>query len=187
METFPGFFLTSLGQRFLAAFYRGLVDCPLGLLLVAETDGDVVGFVGGTTDESAFFAWLKRVRRTEFVREAVIAALRNPKAVRRLWRAQRRDADSEESTYDAVLLSIGVSPAIKRQGVGAELARAFIRRLDTIGVDGFCLTTDARDNEDANSFYRSLGMHLTRTYSTPEGRTMNEYAMALFPGTAGSE
>ena len=179
MATFPGFFLTSLGPRFLRLFYGGLVDSPLGILIVAEVDAHAVGFVGGTINESEFFAWLKTSRRRQFVQEAALASLRNPSSMRRLWRARRREAEAASSTYDAVLLTIGVNPRGKRAGIGRALVEAFGRELAMRGGNGFCLTTDAHGNVGVNTFYLGLGMRHVRTYATAEGRIMNEYASPL--------
>lgn len=179
MATFPEFFLTSLGPRFLSLFYAGLVESPLGVLLVADLGGEPAGFVGGTTDEAAFFSWLKGRRRWQFVREAATASLKNPSALKRLWRARRRDSEPAGSSYQAVLLTLGVDPERKRSGTGTVLVEAFARELSRQHVDGFCLTTDAHGNEEANSFYVRLGFQHVRTYTTVEGRVMNEYASSL--------
>ncbi len=41
---FPGFFLTSLGPRFLRLLYRGFATMPGGICILAEEDGRVFGF-----------------------------------------------------------------------------------------------------------------------------------------------
>lgn len=179
MGTFPGFFLTSLGPRFLSLFYAGLVESPLGVLLVADSGSEAVGFVGGTTDEAAFFAWLKDNHRRQFVREAAIASLKNPSAMKRLWRARRRDSEPAGSAQRAALLTLGVDPARKRSGNGTALVEAFATELSRKDIDGFCLTTDAHGNEAVSSFYVRLGLQRVRTYTTVEGRVMNEYASSL--------
>jgi len=44
------------------------------------------------------------------------------------------------------------------------------------------LTTDKDNNDALNAFYRRLGFQLVRSFATPEGRWMNEYAIDLSKG-----
>lgn len=39
LAAFPGFFLTSLGRRFLIEMYRGFLSHPSGIFFVAEEQG----------------------------------------------------------------------------------------------------------------------------------------------------
>jgi hypothetical protein len=48
LQSFPHFFLTFLGSAFLAQLYSGIIADPSGIALVAEKDGQIVGFVAGT-------------------------------------------------------------------------------------------------------------------------------------------
>ena len=59
---FEGFFLESLGSRFLRELYRGFIADPSGICLVAIDGTDVLGFVAGTTQPAEFFRQLLRRR-----------------------------------------------------------------------------------------------------------------------------
>lgn len=175
LASFDGFFLSSLGERFLREFYRGFIRVDEGVLSVAESSNTVVGFVGGTTDQVGFYRKLFAGRRLQFVLEAAIAAVRHPAAVPRLVRARRRSRGELETLPGACLMTLGVSPSCEGHGIGKSLVRTFAQTLGERGIESYSLTTDSENNDRANGFYRSLGLNLERVVTTAEGRKLNEY------------
>jgi len=66
LVSFPGFFLSSLGTRFLSLFYSGICTAPEGIAFVYLNDANIpVGFVAGTANPGGFYSrllkqnWLK--------------------------------------------------------------------------------------------------------------------------------
>ena len=55
----------------------------------------------------------------------------------------------------------------------------FSKELSVRGLKCVDLTTDRDNNEQVNNFYRKLGFVCDRTFTTPEGRAMNEYVFNL--------
>jgi len=43
-------FLATLGEKFLTVLYKALIEYRRGILLVAEDDGKIIGFVSEITD-----------------------------------------------------------------------------------------------------------------------------------------
>ncbi len=179
LRSFPDFFLTFLGPGFLELLYRNIALDSEGILLVAEVDGAVAGFVAGVTRQDGFYRRLIRRQKWSFAWAALGAALRRPAIVPRLWRALRRPSDAAESIAEACLMSIAVSPAFQRQGIGKQLVEAFCQELAARGELTVGLTTDRDHNEATNHFYQQLNFKLARSFITPEGRAMNEYVRNL--------
>jgi ribosomal protein S18 acetylase RimI-like enzyme len=180
LETFPAFFLSILGRRFLRLLYESIVRDPMGVAYVSIDDrGQLLGFVAGVTQQAGFYSRLARERKWSFALAGAGAALRLPSIVPRLFRALRRSEEAQESSAAASLMSIGVSPAAQGQGIGRDLVAAFADDLRNRGIDRFCLTTDQIANDTANAFYVSAGFTIARIFVTPEGRAMNEYLMHL--------
>ena len=180
LETFPGFFLSFLGGRFLELLYQEIVRDPMGIAFVSSDDSDLLlGFVAGVTQQEGFYLRLARKRLWSFALAGAGAALRKPSIIPRLFRALRRSQEARESSAEASLMSIGVSPAAQGRGVGRILVAAFADEIRRRGIDCFCLTTDQAANGAANAFYVSTGFSIARTYVTPEGRAMNEYLMRV--------
>lgn len=174
-RSFPDFFLTFLGPRFLQLFYAELQSDPEAVLLAAKRDGRVVGLVGGVQDESRFFASLKRRRSVEFARASTSALLRKPTILPRLWRARRRDEAKANAETPATLLTIAVDHSEQGRGTATDLLNAFISAMAEIGTDAFTLTTDQSPSNRAVGFYRKNGLEEKRELTTPEGRLMVEF------------
>ena len=76
-------------------------------------------------------------------------------------------------------MSIAVLPNAQGKGAGKLLVSAFLEESKRRGLSQVNLTTDRNNNEAANHFYQKLGFSLSKSYTTPEGREMNEYAIDL--------
>jgi colanic acid biosynthesis glycosyl transferase WcaI len=176
MKAFPGFFLTFLGTGFLRELYRGIVTDPSGVAFVAESGASVVGFVAGTTEPAGFYKRLMKRRLLVFALHSAVAVLRRPSAARRLLRALARPGEASGGAAGrAELMSIAVLPSARGAGFGVRLIDAFVAGAEDRGSTAVFLTTDAIDNDAVNALYAHRGFVLSRTFSTPEGRKMNEY------------
>src|SRR5262249_54117429 len=178
VRSFPDFFLTFLGPKFLALLYWDLVNGEGALGLVDEEAGRLRGVVAGAAKQAEFFAELLRQRRWAFARAAAGALLRRPPlpprllpALRRPAAAVRRPAEAREASAEACLMTLAVDPSAQGRGVGAALVEAFCRELAARGAPAVCLTTDRDDNASVNRFYERLGFRVARAFTTPEGRT----------------
>lgn len=179
-EAFPGFFLSTLGERFLVQFYRGFLSDGTAVSVVARSEnGSVLGAAVGTTQPADFFRRLLRRRWLGFAAASARAVLRNPRTVPRLMRAVRYRGGAEASTDGALLSSICVDPSQRRTGVGQALMAAWAREVAARGARTAFLTTDAQGNDTVNRFYLALGWTLTESFRTREGRLMNRYTMTL--------
>lgn len=175
LESFSGFFLTFMGPAFLREFYRALIEFPEATLIVATIGSDVVGFVGGAEDESAFFRWIVDSRKVRFGVAASTAVLQRPATLKRLLRAFARPDESATDEFPATLLSVAVDPRCQSKGVGKLLLDAFGRRMRSRGVARWILTTDDSPDNRAIAFYRREGYVESRRIVTPEGRPMLEF------------
>ncbi len=176
VAAFPSFFLTFLGPRFLRALYRGVLEDPSGIAFVAERDrGIILGFVAGTSSPSRFYSRLLRSRLLRFGLATVPALLRKPAILGRLLRVFSIPAATSSATGRAELMSLGVLPASQGSGAGGLLTERFIEEAKSRGSTTVYLTTDADGNEAVNRFYERRSFLLSRQFTTPEGRRMNEY------------
>lgn len=177
VRSFPGFFLSELGPRFLREFYRGFLGDPSALTAVAlAADGSLQGVVVGTTSPSGFFSRLWRRRFFGFMLASVLVVLRRPIAAPRLLKAVLYRGQVPVEVEGALLSSICVEPSAKARGTGSALISRFRDMARATGMGAY-LVTDRDDNEAANAFYQRNGWRLLDHYKTPEGRRMNCYAM----------
>jgi len=179
LQSFPGFFLSFLGPRFLELLYEGIGRHPQGIALVSESDSGIDGFVAGVTDQSGFYKRLIKTRVVRFAGASLGAVLRRPRIIPRLVRALGQSRQSESSAAQACLMSIAVRPGVSGKGAGQALVSAFGEAMAARGIREYCLTTDREGNDRVNRFYLRLGFRLARTFVTPQGRAMNEYVLTL--------
>lgn len=181
MAAFEGFFLQSLGKRFLKELYRGFLAEPSGVCLVVVNGTDVVGFAAGTTQPAGFFRQLLLTRWHAFLPAAAAPLALHPIRVgKKLLSALRYRGERPGDLLNATLLSsIGVSPAGRGRGSGKILLSAFCESAQASGSSTVFLTTDRDGNDKVIQFYLSNGFKLHSSFLKERGRWMNLYIRSL--------
>lgn len=176
LRAFPGFFLSSLGPRFLREFYAAFLVDKGAVALVAENEhGLVCGAVVGSTSPAGFFRRLLMRRWWAFLYASMDTVLRNPAVSARLIRAVWYRGEAPGDQDRALLSSIAVDPAKQGAGIGKQLIKEWLAEVRKRGCLGSYLTTDATHNDATNAFYCINGWKLESCYETREGRKMNRY------------
>lgn len=175
---FHGFFLTFLGPSFLNHLYSGLLLDYSGIAFVYEKDGDILGFVAGTSEPKGFYRRLFRSRWFYFGLASIKTIVSQPRVIFRLLRGIKRTQE-DVPPGTGTLMSIAVSPHNQGEGIGKKLVEAFLAEANNRSLSCVNLTTDKLNNDSVNQFYQSLGFTISNTFTTPEGRVMNEYTISL--------
>lgn len=174
-KAFPSFFLTNLGLPFLRVLYRGYLKDEKSGIIIAERNGNLVGFIAYSLDYSSFFKYLIKRHLLQFALCSIGAVIRHPFYIRRLLGAfKKSETVTKEEPY-VELASICVDPMMEGNGIGTKLIDYLINSIDFDKYAYINLETDAENNEKANLFYLNNGFKLFRKYTTDEGRIMNEY------------
>ena len=180
LSSFPGFFLSFLGPKFLKLFYSGICAAPEGIAFVyLNDDGVPAGFVAGTTNPGGFYTRLLKRDWFKFALASIVPVLKKPAVIGRVARAVSHPSGNPMGDDVAGLFSIGVLPVLQGTGAGKMLVQTFLAEARLRGCARVFLTTDRDGNEYVNSFYEKLGFEIKRRYVTPEGRRMNEYWIAI--------
>ena len=179
LQSFPGFFLSFLGPRFLRLLYDSIVHHERGAAFVYLDNGEVAGFVAGVANPSGFYRALIKHRLPAFMWAAMGAAVRRPQIIPRLLRALLYPSQTPTGESIGTLMSIGTRPNCQGRGIGKQLVDAFLAEMRRRNVRCVNLTTDRDNNDEVNAFYQRLGFRLARSYETPEHRHMNEYEYVL--------
>lgn len=176
LASFPGFFLTFLGRRFLREFYRGTLNDPASLALVAvDRPGRIAGFVAGQVEPSGFYKRLLMRRGWAFAVASIGPVFRKPSIIPRLFRAMNYRGGSPATPGGALLVSLAVHPEMQALGAGKLLVRRFAEECFRRGAAYIYLVTDREHNDAVNRFYQSLGWKIETEMATPEGRALNLY------------
>ena len=184
LDSFPNFFSSFLGPKYISIAYSEMLKVPDHIALVAKgTDQRIVGFVIGMTDQTSFYAHMARKHWLKIALASIPAVLSRPQTLIRLFRSFLYPRKSREASAKALLLSMAVSPSASGFGIGQQLVQVFLSQMKENNVPAVCLTTDADNNERTNRFYQHSGFVLTRSYTTDEGRRINEYIFELTDDT----
>ena len=180
LASFPGFFLSFLGSRFLSLFYSGICTAPEGIAFVYLNGAGVpAGFVAGTSNPGGFYSRLLKREWLKFALASIVPVLKKPSVIGRVARAVSHPSGNPIGDDVAGLFSIGVLPELQGTGAGKKLVKAFLNEAKQRGCKRVFLTTDRDNNDSVNAFYENLGFSIERQYITPEGRRMNEYWITL--------
>lgn len=177
LDAFRGFFLTSMGRRFLTRLYAGFASFPGGILYVVKVNGEIRGFVAGTSVPNNFFKHLLVRQWYGFLLDSLPGFFRNPFLVfAKCGSAVFYRGEAPKSIPNAALLSsIAVSPLVSGMGLGQKLVSAFLDQAKASGCDFVYLTTDSHNNESVNLFYQKCGFKLLdKIHRSPE-RIMNRW------------
>jgi ribosomal protein S18 acetylase RimI-like enzyme len=178
---FPGFFLTDMGKPFLRTYYRVVLRYDCGILQVAEEDGSISGFISGFLDPVCFYRFMS-ANKWRFVLPMFLGFVRKPWLLRRILGNSKRVVQPKApdgclSEVTCELSSIGVRPEMSGQGLGGQLVRGFVTSAASQNAACVFLTTDAKNNEDVNAFYKRLGFQLERILTETGNRPKNEYVL----------
>lgn len=172
-SAFKGFFLTELGSSFLQLYYSSYFKEPTAVLLVAEKDGEVVGFSSATSMSAGFNTRLVKKDLLRYALRGFVIALTKPKALVNLsknW--SHRDSSVVDSGDYAELMSIAVSPKAQGEGVGKQLIQKTEDVMKMECVSKFSLTTDYYNNESTIAFYKRCGYEVMYEFTAYPNRRM---------------
>jgi ribosomal protein S18 acetylase RimI-like enzyme len=168
---FPDYFLTHMGPRFLEGFYGEFVGQPGNYGLVATCDQGLIGCVIGTLNSQACYerfyrhnlgmiSWtvLQRLVLDAYVRRNLGARMVHVGRAFRSLIGVKGTHSAEAGPPTARLLSIGVDPEWRGQGIAAELVAEYCRELWEDGVERVGLSV-RRDNHGAIAFYGATGWY----------------------------
>ena len=157
-DAFQGFFLTTLGDRFLTVYYRSVLEHKQGILLGYYKDGSLKGFCAATRLSRGFNTRLVKSSWRAFSLVTLRLLVCRPKALIRLAKNfTKSDPGVKDDGEYCELLSIGVAGEAQGTGAGKKMLRALEDKLRGEGERRLSLTTDYHDNEKAVGFYKSQG------------------------------
>ena len=178
----PDYFLTSLGRKFLALYYREVVHSKLGISLVFERDGRVAGFVTGEFRPGAFYRQLFLRRWFAFGFHALAAAVRRPRIVLRMARELGNRVEAPRGEDVARLASLAVLHEFEGRGYGLALVAAAIGHIQHHGVT-LVLLEVKQENEALIDAYQRLGFRPAGSVAKSDTETLIKMTYTLPTGT----
>jgi len=167
-------FLGTLGSAFLTLLYRCLAHFQKGILLVAEYDGKVVGFVAGTINTGKFYKYFLKQNffRIGFT---LLPKIFDTKIIKKLWEtATYSKKDLSVSVPDAELLSMAVEEEFQGKGISKELFKKLVIEFHKKGINEF-KTIAGNKLVKANKFYQKIGCEKIGEVEVHEGDISTVY------------
>lgn len=175
IRSFPGFFLTFLGEGFLSYLYAGFIQHQDSGVLIARDGEQIFGFLAYSKDLSKFYSFLLKKYFFAFAWYGFLGTIRSPESIIRIFRALKYPSTSKRNEQYIEISSIAVDPATQTKGVGSQLISCLVEMFKDSGISIIRLETDAVGNDQINHFYQKNGFSLEQESVTPEGRKMNHY------------
>ena len=141
-----------LGVPFLSALYRGLIDIPSFLGFVYVEDGEVRGFIAGSTDTGTMYSEVARRRGLFLAPFAALGVLRRPHLALQLAQTGRYGEVSGLADVPGESLFCSFVPDLRGKRVSGHVNNELRAR----GHSHVKVTTEV-DNEGANRQLRSWG------------------------------
>ncbi|MDO9085172.1 MAG: GNAT family N-acetyltransferase [Anaerolineaceae bacterium] len=179
LKSFEGFFLTFMGCKFLQVLYKAICKDPTGFGFLVEVDNKTAGFVIGTSHLSGLYSRLLKKNMIEFGLASISAILKKPSIIIHLLRTFAFTKQQNSTKDLATLMSIAIDPEYQGNNIGAILVDEFLKEASKRDCKKVNLNTDAINNDKVNYFYQKLGFSLHQTFTTHEGRMMNEYRVSI--------
>ena len=173
MAGMPGYFLTSLGRRFLSLYYRDVVRSKQGISMVLARDGRVLGFATGEFGPGKFYRSLLVRRGLAFGFCALGAVVRRPAILARMWRQVFERIEAPASEKVARLASLAVVPDAEGRGYGLVLIAACIEAICRRGGSAVVLEV-LKDNPTLIQAYERMGFAITRETARSTGKSTGE-------------
>lgn len=183
---FAGSRTTRLGKRYLRKMYKWFVENQPHLNLVAEQDGQIIGFLTG-----AIGGYGRKIFRYAFW-EIVLGFILHPNLIFHremfklwrsylqglnpilIWKARQASSQPAPTMIRAGLASIGVSQIAQGSGIGKKLVTRFEEVARAQGASMTALSVHA-DNTPARRLYESCGWEYVEKYSTPDSAYYIKY------------
>jgi GNAT superfamily N-acetyltransferase len=177
LNSFNGFFLTSLGKPFLIVFYKSILLSDNGICIGAFSEKKLIGFAIGTKNNTGFYMSLIKKNFLLMTYKALPKLIFNPSNIKRLIVSL---SNAGQPTFKNIpsLLSICVAPNQTSKGVGKRLLLAYENQVKNQGFKEIILTTDFHDNDKVNMFYLNNN-YVCAQFVFQGNRKMNLYHKKL--------
>jgi ribosomal protein S18 acetylase RimI-like enzyme len=172
-ESFSGFFMTELGDQFLALYYLSVAQQKDGIVLGFFEDNKLHGFCVATTLSKGFSVKIIKQNFIKFGYISLYLLIFKTKALIRLINnlTKHNPNINDDSNY-AELLSIATAKDVQGKGIGQLLLTTLEKELQKRNCKKITLTTDFFDNEKTIGFYKKIGYTVMYEFTAYPNRKM---------------
>lgn len=168
-------FLATLGEKFLTLLYKSLIECENGILIVAEDNGKIIGFVSATANTGDFYRYFlkKKFIKASFL---LLPKAINLNTLRKIFETLKYSKKKEinVSLPEAELLSIAVKEDYQRKGIAKQLFEALVNEFHKKRIKEFRIVVGSNLFK-AKKFYQKMGCIKLGEFELHEGKKSEIY------------
>lgn len=154
LKAFKGFFLSSLGRKFLRTYYKSCLKNKSTISIgITDSNKIILGFAFGTLKSRGYHRSILINNIFSFSISLLRSIILKPSVLFRLIFNLNKNKKSETIFDCSELLSIGIIPSHSGFGLGKNLLLEFESRVKNSGSEAITLTTDFYDNDSVLQFY----------------------------------
>lgn len=173
-------FLSTLGVLFLTKLYSAINNEKGSMILVAEAEKSVIGFIAGTINTKSLYKKILFKNWLQFV-IPLLKFLFNlriyPKIVETIIYGFKKHGQTSHEICEAELLSIAIADSRRGNGIGKRLVEALEKYFKENGINQYKVVTFSED-EQANRFYISCNFSNSCQFVHHDNK-MNQYKKNL--------
>lgn len=154
LKAFDGFFLSTLGKKFLRTYYKSCLKNKYTVNIgITDSNQKILGFAFGTLKSRGYHRSILINNIFSFSISLLRSIIFKPSILFRLIFNLNKNKKTEPIFDCSELLSIGVIPSHSGFGIGKHLLLEFENKVKVSGSKAITLTTDFYDNESVLQFY----------------------------------
>jgi GNAT superfamily N-acetyltransferase len=158
-EAFSNQLIGQLGDSFTLYLYNKIVDSEHGVLLIYETESNVVGYLAGLSGE-------ERIYDINFYLHAskalMVSVIKKPTVIANLIRYVYKQLTTNRKLPKSELFSIVVNINYQKRGIGTELVKEYEEWLKSRKINNYKVYTDTKYST-GSQLYQKMGFELRDT------------------------
>jgi len=177
MSTFKSNFTTLLGKAFLTQYYHLFLN-NLFYFFIAKKEEQVIGFIVGVNDYKLLAKYLKQEIH-KFIIPLLYSVLNiklipiiSKRVLGFIFNGRANTLPLDLRNYNEIT-SFVVDKNSQGLGVGSSLLKHYLSQVNSSGILGAFITTDATENISTINFYKKNGFTIKHTYQQSEKRDMH--------------
>lgn len=170
-------FLSELGEQFLEEFYGSILWPETGFCVVAEKNGQVIGFVAGCADLNRFYKDFFK-RHTLQAIKILLPKVFNFRRLRKIIETLLYPAKKEKTVPSAELLTIAIESEFHGQGIADEMFYMFVGEMKKRGIKKFKVLV-GESLPRAIRFYEKIGFIFHSKTSIHKGEISRIYIFEI--------
>ncbi len=171
---FPGFFLTSLGRKFLLLYYSEVIRSQLGIAFVYTREGRILGFAAGYFNPGKFYLRLFLRRAFAFAFYSLRAVANQPLIIPRIIRSVLMRFGAPKNENVAELASLAVLPNEEGRGYGLAIIAACIEHIKRKGGKSIVLDV-LKENQSLIQAYQRMGFKVEGEVAKPNSEILVKF------------